>query len=222
MTAPEFQLDLFEGLGHLSYMFIAASFLLRDILLLRMVAVVVAAACNLTFGYFAPEQPNLIVVFWQAVFILINTTWSVILIRERRGVRFSEEERELYQTIFRAFSPLEFMKVMRIARWEYAPVGTELAHTGDTLGSLMLIYNGEAEVARPDGGTVRIKDGAFVGEMSFIRGGTATATVATTQPTRYIAWPKPELRALINRNLSMRAALQTVFSEDLAEKLLQS
>ncbi len=97
-------LGIFQLLGHLSYFLITISFLLRDILLLRLVAMA-AATANLMFAYNAPPDPNLIVVFWQALFILINTVWCLRLVYERRGLKFSEEERELYESLFRAFSP---------------------------------------------------------------------------------------------------------------------
>ena len=212
-------LTIYQILGHLSYVLAAVAFLLRDILLLRLVAIA-AAVANLSFAYHGLTGPNWITVFWQCVFIAIHGTWSIVLLRERSGIRFSEEEKDLYQAMFRAFSPVEFMKLMRLARWSSALPGAELARAGAPLDDVMLIYNGEAEVALPGGDKRRLKDGAFIGEVSFIRGGDATADVRCLQPTRYLRWPKAELRSLLARNPSMRATLQTVFSEDLTNKLL--
>lgn len=214
-----FDIGIFQALGHLSFILLATSFLLRDILHLRLVAIT-AATSNAVFSYYGLDSPNLIVVFWQTVFVAINTVWSISLIRQRRGISFTHEERELYGTIFRAFSPLEFMKLMRIARWEAAKNGEILVNAHSELDSVMLIYNGEAEVTLSDGATRRLRDGAFIGEMSFIRGGAATATVQTVQPTRYVAWSKNDLRGVLDRNPTMRSTMQTVFSEDLTNKLL--
>lgn len=217
-----FDLDIhtvFKLVGHLSYALVALAFLVRDILMLRLVAIA-ASLCNIGFSMFAREDPNLIASGWQALFVCINTVWSIRLIRERRGVQFSEEEKELYQTIFRAFSPVEFMKLMRLANWQNADVGHRFATKGDVLDSLLLLYNGEAEVELSRGERPRLKDGSFIGEMSFIRGGGATATVSATRPTRYLSWRKEDLHALLVRNPSMRTTMQTVFSEDLTNKLI--
>jgi CRP-like cAMP-binding protein len=65
-----------------------------------------------------------------------------------------------------------------------------------------------------------LKDGNFIGEVSFITGGAATATVRALQPTRYIAWPKDAIRHLLNRNPSMRFAMQALLSTDLSKKLM--
>jgi CRP-like cAMP-binding protein len=62
-------------------------------------------------------------------------------------------------------------------------------------------------------------DGNFIGEVSFISGGAATATVRATEPTRYIAWKKKEIDALLKRNPSMRMAMQAMLSSDLSKKL---
>jgi hypothetical protein len=209
----------YQFAGHLSFVLAATSFLLRDILLLRLVAAV-ASLFNIAFAFGGLPTTNWIVIAWQCVFIAINLAWSVRLVRERSGIRFSDEERELYQTVFRAFAPVEFMKLVRLARWARAEPDTVLTEAGQPVPDLMLVYNGAVEVALADGGVRRLRDGAFVGEFSFVRGGAASATVRVVEPTRYLAWSKPALVALLQRNPAMRSALQTVISEDLTKKLI--
>lgn len=208
----------YQFVGHLSYVLVALAFLLRDILLLRAVAIV-ASLCNITYA-FGSDPVNLIAAFWQSVFIVINVSWSIKLIYERRTIRFTEEEKELYQSLFRNFSALEFMKLLRICKWEEATADQVLTKLGEEPADVMLIYNGEIEAQLPDGRSPRYKDGTFVGEISFIKGGSATATVRTTVPTRFVSWPKEELRSLLRRNPAMAATLQSVFTEDLTRKLV--
>mgnify|MGYP001331160660 CR=1 FL=1 len=57
----------------------------------------------------------------------------------------------------------------------------------------------------------------IVGEMSFLGGQAATATVRAVTPTRYIAWLQPALRGLLARNPAMRS----VFSAELTHKLIE-
>ena len=212
-------LTIIQMIGHLSYALAAISFLVRDILLLRVIAII-AAFANIIFAYNGLAGPNWITIFWQSTFICINSGWSARLLRERAGVRFSEEEKELYATVFRAFSPVEFMKLMRIAQWVPLPAGEQVAHNGGELEHVMLIYNGEAEVVQPNGHLRRLRDGAFIGEMSFLRGGLATADVITKGPTRLVRWRKAELRTLLARNPALRTTLTTVFGQDMANKLI--
>jgi CRP-like cAMP-binding protein len=61
----------------------------------------------------------------------------------------------------------------------------------------------------------------IVGEMSFLGGQAATATVRAVTPTRYIAWLQPALRRLLARNPAMLSAMRSVFSAELTRKLIE-
>ena len=61
--------------------------------------------------------------FWNGVFIAINTYNIGVLLHENRSVSFTDEEQELYETLFRSFRPGEFLKVIRIAKWRNATPG---------------------------------------------------------------------------------------------------
>lgn len=209
---------LFDIVGRLSFGLTALSFLMRDILLLRLLAIV-SGVLGLAYNYFLPEGPLWLVIFWLFVFLLINLVRVVMLFLERRGVSFTEEERELYQTLFQNFAPVEFMKVMRLARWQDSAEDELLATENTPLDDLKLIYNGEVAVERQGQEIARAKDGTFIGEMSYIHGGDATATVRTVRPTRYLSWPQDELRKLLKRNPTMDVAMGTVFHMDLTQKL---
>lgn len=207
-----------ELIGHLSFLISAISFYLRDMLLLRTVSVV-AGIIGVIYNYFHPKGPLWLSIFWLSVFIAINVYRSVSLVLERRQVAFSDEERELHETMFRHFMPVEFMKLMRVAAWKDAAPGEVLATEGDRLDDLKLIYNGEVSIERDGHEVARARDGTMVGEMSFIQGGPATATVRTVRPTRYLSWPRAELRKLMSRNPTMDVAMKTVLSMDLTKKL---
>ena len=97
--------------------------------------------------------------------------------------------------------------------------GDVLAVEGEAIEELALIYNGEVTVEKGGAEITRSRDGTMVGEMSFIQGGNATATVRTTRPTRCLVWPAVELKQLLKRNPTMDVAMSTVFSLDLAKKL---
>jgi CRP-like cAMP-binding protein len=154
------------------------------------------------------------------LFAIINIAQVAIIIKQRSGVHFTEEEKELHDTLFKNFAPFEFMKLMRVAKWLEAKQGEILATEQKPLDSIMLIYNGLVGVELKGKELARLKDGNFIGEVSFIAGGAATATVRALMPTRYIAWPKDDISQLLNRNPSMRFAMQAMLSTDLSKKLM--
>jgi hypothetical protein len=205
--------------GHLASILTMAAYLLKDILWLRLLTILSCFA-GIAFNYFVPATPLWSVIYWNMLFATINIAQIAIIIRERTGIHFTEEEKELHDTLFKNFAPFEFMKLMRIAKWLEAKQGEVLAVEKETLNAVMLIYNGLVGVETNGKEVARLKDGNFIGEVSFITGGAATATVRALQPTRYIAWPKAAISQLLNRNPSMRFAMQSMLSTDLSKKLM--
>jgi hypothetical protein len=206
--------------GNFAFALIAVSFLVKDILWLRVLSVA-ASVASIAYNYLAPAAPLWLVINWNIFFLCINLAQIFLIFRERRSVEFSEEEKEIYETIFYNFAPFEFMKLLRIGEWKNAEAGAILTTQGEEVDFVMLIYNGLAEVEIDGAKVAELKDGNLVGEMSYFRGGRATATVRVLQPTRYLSWKKAKMDALSSRNPSMQATLRAVLSIDLANKLLK-
>ena len=97
-----FQPDFLIHAANVLYLF---SYMVRDILWLRMLTVV-AASCLLPYFYFQPE-PLMIPIYWNLVFTALNLFWIVRLFQERRPVKLSDEERRLCELVFRTMSPRE-------------------------------------------------------------------------------------------------------------------
>ena len=206
--------------GHIASLLTVAAYILKDILWLRLLTILSCFA-GIAFNYFVPATPLWTVIYWNVLFAVINIVQVAIIIKERSGVHFSEEEKELHETLFKNFAPFEFMKLMRIGKWLEAKQGQLLATEKQPIDSVMLIYNGLVAVETNGKEVAKLKDGNFIGEVTFMTGGAATATVRALQPTRYIAWPKTAIKALLNRNPSMRFAMQALLSTDLSKKLMR-
>jgi len=209
---------LIDLTGHAAFALSALSFYVRDILILRCVAVV-GGAVGVAYNYFIPVGPLWLVIFWLAVFIAINGFRIADIMVERRSVNFSDEESELHETVFQSFSPVEFMKLMRVGEWCTTEGGYCFARQGKEIGGLTLLYNGEVTIEKDGEEIGRVRDGSMIGEISFLQGGAATASVTSTRPCRYIVWPIEELRQLLKRNPSLDIAMKHVFSMDLTRKL---
>lgn len=213
-----FELSYLDSIGHASFLITALSFALRDMMALRLFAIV-SGLIGIAYNYLIPAGPLWLVIFWLSVFIAINAVRIVGIFLERRAIEFSEEEAELRETVFSNFSPVEFKKLIRIGEWRQVEAGETLAEQGSVIGGLNLLYNGEVVVERDGTEIGRARDGAMIGEISFIQGGPATATVSATKPCRYVSWSGDELRRLLTRNPSMDVAMKHVFSVDLMRKL---
>ena len=189
------ELTLVDVIGHLAFLLTAISFYLKDILLLRFLAIV-SSIVGIGYNYFLDEGPLWLPIFWLGVFTAINVWRIVGILMERSAIHFSDDERELYETIFKGFAPVEFMKLMRIAEWRDADQGAVFATEGRPVDGLRLLFSGEVNVERDGREIGSARDGALVGEMSFIQGGDASATVTTTVPCRS---PIEDFRADLER-----------------------
>lgn len=212
--------DWVDFAGHLSFILTAASFMLRDMLLLRSMAIA-SGMVGVVYNYYVSGGPLWLVIFWLCVFMAINVFQIVSLLLARRGVTLSEEEQELLDTIFTGLSPVEMMKLMRAGTWQKAEKGHTFATQGQEQDHLILLYSGEVQVVRDGNEIDRSRDGMFIGEMSFLSDTPANATVNATRFCRYVTWSQDDLRKLLRKNPSIQISLQQVFTSDLLGKLRQ-
>ena len=207
-------------IGHLAFFLTAVSFLLRDIILLRTIAVI-SSIFGIGYNVLALGGPNWLPIFWLSVFAIINTIRIIGILKEKLSINFSEEEKELFETVFSNFNPVEYMKLLRTAQWRNISAGSDIAIEGEPIDGVYMLYNGEVSVNKAGTEIGRPRDGALIGEMSFIQGENtpASATVISTKPCRCVFWPKAELSSLIRRNPAIDVSLKDVFSVELAKKL---
>ena len=78
------------------------------------------------------------------------------------------KDKELYETLFKDLSPVEYLKITKIAEWKKFKSGETLIRESHMVTDLILIYNGTVDVNVKGEKVAELKDGQFVGEMSFL------------------------------------------------------
>lgn len=207
--------------GHLTFTIIALSFLVKDIFWLRTLSIV-ASCFSFIYNYFAPASPLWVAISWNAVFISLNIYHLSVLIYERRNIIMSERDKELYDTMFNKLSPVEFMKIIKIGNWSSSKPGDILITQDKNVNMLRLIYSGNVNI-EIDGKIVsELKDGNFVGEMSFLTDHKASATVVAKHETKCLTWKQEELKTLLKRNPSLYFSIQSMLSSQVSTALINS
>ena len=69
--------------GHLAFGLIAFSFLVKDILYLRVVSIL-ASLFSVFYNYTIPEEPLWLAINWNFIFIAVNVYHVAILIYEKK------------------------------------------------------------------------------------------------------------------------------------------
>ena len=209
-----------EYLIHIANVMYLFSYIMRDILWLR-VLTVVAASFLLPYFYFRPD-PLLTAIYWNRVFMALNVFWICRLLLERRPVKLSDDERRLCQITFRNLTPREMRKILKLARWCNAVPGECFVSKDEPLESLVLIFSGKANVEIDEQQVGELNAGQFIGEMSYFTDDVAEANVVATQETQYISWPKAKLREFLDVNPDLRAAFQIILGSVMARRLKES
>lgn len=199
----------------ISYIMLIVGGIVRDVLTLRLLFTV-AGSFSVWYGIVIDD---LSLTLWESGFTLVNAVQGLILWHEKRSIRLSAEERELHQTRFAQMSLIDFHRFVRAGTWVTAPDNTELTHQGQPVVRIVLISEGAVSVTIDGTVIAYCKRGDFIGEMAFVSGNPATATVVTMGITRYLMWNFDDLRLLIERHPDIKAALQGVFTQNLIEKI---
>jgi len=207
--------------GHLAFGLIAFSFLVKDILYLRILSIL-ASLFSVLYNFYIPVEPMWLAINWNIIFVLVNIYHIAIIIYEKRPVKMSSKEKELYETMFRGLSPVEFLKITKVAQWKKFKSPLPIIQQGKPVNDLILIYNGAVDILVNDNKVAELKDGQFVGEMSFLTEKPATATCKVTHNTECLVWPQKDFKDLLKRNPSLYFTIQSLLSEQVSNNLVSS
>ena len=208
-------IDTFVHVANVGFL---CSYLVRDILWLRSLTIVAIFALGPYYYHHDLWAP----IAWGGLFVAINVVQIYLLILERRPVRLSAEEQELYQLAFRTLTPREMLKLLKLATWRDAKADDELVAQDVELEEMMVIHRGTAAVKVDGREVATLQPGHFIGEMSFLIGGRTSASVVAEDGTRVAVWPKETLRAFLDKDHDLHIAFQGDIGQNLVRKLKRS
>lgn len=209
---------LMEILTHVSCALSFGSFLVRDMLWLRSLAIassLVWVGAMLGTGHVIAAS-----LFWNGISTAINIWQIAVIYHENRAVSFNDEEKGLYEALFRNFKPGEFVKILRLGDWRDLAPGEVLVQKGDVTAGLWVLNCGEA-VVMDEAGLIKARLGAndLAGEMSFLTGEPPSASVTMSVAGRALFWPREKLEKFFKSHPTIKIGCHSVISTNLACKL---
>ena len=207
--------------GHLAFGLIAFSFLVKDILYLRLLSIL-ASLFSVFYNYTIPVEPMWLAINWNIIFVMVNLYHVAMLIYEKRPVHMEPKDKELYETMFKDLTPVEYLKITKIADWKKLSIGTKIITQDARVFNLNLIYNGTVEVQVDGKSVAELKDGQFVGEMSFLTEQPATATCIVKHETELLVWKQKQFKDLLKRNPSLYFTIQSLLSTQVSSNLVST
>ncbi len=211
-------MSLIQVFGNLAFILVAGSFMVKDILWLRMLSIT-ASCSSIIYNSNVATNPLWVPISWNLFFMSLNIYHIVKIIYGNRKIKLSDKELELYKISFSHLNLAEFAKLIRMGEWKKVETGVEIVKENQKMEDLMMIYSGLVDVVAQDRKLNELRDGQFIGEMSFLSNRPATATVISARPTEFVSWKEKALKELVGRNPSLVFSLQSAMGTQIADYL---
>ena len=174
--------------GTLSYAIIALSYMMTRIFWLRVAAVI---GLFLEIAYFRLSGGDLKVgIGWDAIFIAINLVMIFLLVRERASLTLPEKDAPMLRQSFAGLDDAQIARLLKAADWRDAQPGETLTKQDHAVDSLFFLCSGRASVEVNGSFETYLEKGSFIGEIAYLTGNLATATVVIDEPSRVLAFSK--------------------------------
>jgi hypothetical protein len=216
-----FLLDL-NGYGILVYLAMCsymAGLLLKNQIALR-VFLLIGSSSYIGYYYLYPAQPLWGGVFSSSMIIIANIIGFLRLVHSRYSFKIPEAHRAIYSGM-KGLEPGEFRRLMRSGKIMTADYDMMLTDKGIEPEHLFFVMSAGVH-AQKDGKVFAVPANTFIGEISFLLGGAATATSFLPQGETCIRWPKVELRKNLNRSTSLERSFEALLGRDMAAKVANS
>lgn len=215
-------LDL-EVIANTSYVLLLASYIMRDILWLRILTVI-SLGFEIPYFYFQAD-PLWAGISWDVAFVVINVYWIARLVYERRPVHFSEEQQRLYEVALHRLHPHHARKLFKSGTQKSLAADEVMAEEGDVLDEVALITEGKIALQMHNKKVEELSHGHFIGTAAFLeRGGDwqTLTTIVAVEPTQMITWNKRQLSKLIEDDNQLGLAIEASLGLEIARLLARS
>ena len=211
-------LDPANLVGHIAYVLLIGSMLMRNMNWLRALAIMAGSISAIYYWTLG----DYVSMFWESLFSLVNVAQLVILIIENRRGRFSDEEQMFIETCIPDLERLHARRFMKLGAWTEVQEAIELVVEDTCPPDLKFIVSGKARVERNNKRLGKVGRGDFLGEMSYLTGKQASASVISETPVRYLAFSRENLKTHLEKNPEVRHALEASFNRNLVDKLVKT
>jgi hypothetical protein len=206
-----------NGLINLSNIVFLVAFSVRDVLKLRILAIV-GEGLTLPYYYFQNEKlwPPIV---WGAAFMLVNAVRVVAIALERRPVVLSDKEERLYRVAFSSIDKREFVKLVSLAQWVSCSPGELILEKGQHISEAIVVIAGDLEAIVGGNSRMALRPGQLIGDVSAYSGLASPADVVARGPGFLAKWDLQHVREFTASRPELRANLLRIVSTDLAAKL---
>lgn len=203
--------------GHLSFFLLVMSMLMREMSYLR-ILVIASSLVAITYDFVWLRDP--VGVFWESLLVTVNIVQLALLWRADLRARFTPEEDTFRIAHLPALGPGDARKLLDCGMWADSSPGETLTAEGQRPSHLTFLASGTVVIDTAGRHIADVAPGGFIGEMSLVANGTASADAHVSTPARLwqIATDRFEKLRVDAPHLS--AALEAAIARDMAAKIM--
>jgi len=197
--------------GHLSYILLIVSMLMRNINHLR-ILVIASAITAICYDWFWLRDP--VGVFWESILLLVSLAMLCIEYFQNLNARFTEEETKFIIEHLPDLAHSSARKLLDAGNWINEEQGVHLVYEKAEANHLYYISAGTVNIHKNGKSITSCDAGNFIGEMSVQSGERAIATATVSKKARLWSIRKSILNEIIGNDKEIASALEASFSRN--------
>ncbi|HYQ73332.1 MAG TPA: cyclic nucleotide-binding domain-containing protein [Gammaproteobacteria bacterium] len=210
------ELDL-DWLIDISSLLAVASFSVREILPLRMLAV---GSQVLAIPYFMLQAtPLWTPAGWTTLFMVINLYHITRILLDRRPVKFLPDEQRLYDLAFGNYKPREFLKLLKIGEWRTAHQDERIFSEGDFITKIVVPVSGSVSAVQGGKEVSTFGPGELIGAAIVLTNQHSAFEARFTECSRYMCWSKSDIDQFHEKNPGLAGKFNDVANRHLVEQI---
>jgi hypothetical protein len=206
-----------NGLVNFSNIVLLAAYSVRNVLTLRILAIV-GEGMILPYYYFQDEKLWL-PIYWGVAFVVVNAVRVVGIALQRRPVVLGDKEGELYRLAFSSIDKREYLRLINLAQWIDCSPGEGILKKGQHISDALVLVSGEVEAVIGGKTVLTLRPGNLIGDVSVYSGLASPVDVVARGPAVLAKWDLLHLREFTASRPELRSNFLRIVSADLAAKV---
>ncbi len=149
----------------------------------------------------------------------INLYHITRILLERRPVKFSPDEQQLYELTFQNFEPREFLKLLKLGEWKTAGRGDRILSRGDTIAEILVPITGRVCARQGKDQVVQLAPGELIGAGVALTGQPSAFDAEFYEDARYMSWSMIDINRFLDRNLELGRKFDDVVNRYLVAQI---
>ncbi|KTD33040.1 Cyclic nucleotide-binding domain protein [Legionella nautarum] len=214
-------LDLINIIFLIAATLVSLSYFFTDILLLRLLSILGAVGYLFGGSIAGLDKPGMLtIVLFSLINFAINAIQSIRIVLARIPIFLPNELKDIYTKTFDIMTPNEFLRIYKLSKTASVKQGEQITIQDKPVESLILLKEGRTDIIEDKQIITSLSAGFFVGEMSFLTGQMANATVTVASDTvDYLVWDKKKLDQLKIKDPDLYEKLEHTISINLIRKI---